>query len=121
MCECDSDPPSAYWETRPKAKKRHKCSECRGWIEPGETYLAVRGIWDGEAHSFKQCPECLALIAWAKEQSECICFSFGHTHSDILDDAYNACEPSYLAGAKERIAAIRAKRRELVGASEGSA
>ena len=116
MCDCDNEPPSAYWETRPKAKKRHKCDECRGWIEPGEVYLAVRGVWEGEPQSFKHCPDCLELIAWAKEKSECLCFSFGNVHQDIIDDADYSGDEAYEAEALARIKGIRSKRRDPVAA-----
>lgn len=118
MCDCDNESPSAYWETRPKAKKRHKCDECRGWIEPGETYLAVRGVWDGDPLSFKQCPDCLDLIEWAKKQSECLCLSFGEVHSVIIEDSHESGDDAYKREAHARIKAIRAKRREAVAPGE---
>lgn len=116
MCGCDGDGPSAFWETTRKASKRHKCSECRGWIEIGETYAYVRGIWDGAASSFKQCPDCVALIAWALARNECICFTFGNTHGDLMDDAHNDGDADYHAEVDGKIKAIRAKRRDLAPA-----
>ncbi len=48
------------------ARKRHKCCECRGWIEPGETYRYASGIWD-YPESFKFCADCDALRAEVDE------------------------------------------------------
>lgn len=114
MCGCDGDGPSAFWETTRKARKRHKCSECRGWIEIGEAYAYIRGIWDGEASSFKQCSDCVALIAWALARNDCICFNYGQAHGDLIDDAYESGDAGYPAEIDGRIKAIRAKRRDPV-------
>jgi len=55
------DLPSCYTSSTPLARKRHKCCECRGWIEPGEKYHRFSGIWDGEAGTFKTCDDCQTL------------------------------------------------------------
>lgn len=47
-----------YMLTKRKAKKSHKCCECRGIINKGETYNYHFGIWDGECCSFKVCNDC---------------------------------------------------------------
>jgi|LakMenEpi03Aug12_release.lakeMendotaPanAssembly.Ray.scaffolds.fasta_scaffold222596_2 hypothetical protein len=54
--------PKCFSRVQRKARKRHKCCECWGWIEPGETYQYVSGIWDGPA-SFKVCADCNDLRA----------------------------------------------------------
>lgn len=55
-----SDAPKCSSESTPKARKRHKCCECRGWIEIGETYHVFSGVWDDPA-TFKTCSDCQAL------------------------------------------------------------
>lgn len=115
MCDC-GDGPSALWERKPKAKKRHRCDECRGWIEAGEIYTATRGVWDGEAMSFKTCAECDELRGWAMDASEELCVCYGRMHHDILDDAYESQDAGYLAEAKAKIQAIKTKRREPIAA-----
>ncbi len=45
-------------ESRPRAKKSHQCVECRGTIAPGEIYVRMWGVWEGQAESFKTCLEC---------------------------------------------------------------
>lgn len=57
----DLEMPSCCHSTRPKARKRHRCCECWGWIEIGEVYNYLTGIWDGRASTYKTCLECTAL------------------------------------------------------------
>ena len=116
MCSCDGNGPSASWESRPKAKKRHKCSECRGWIEPGEVYWNVRGIWDGGPSTYKVCADCDALLSWCSEGADCFCWSFTNIHSDVLDFVGESGDKTLQAEATERIKAIRNKRRDPVAA-----
>lgn len=40
------------------ARKRHRCSECHGFIEPGDVYERVAGSWDGRFDTFKTCIHC---------------------------------------------------------------
>lgn len=118
-CYCDySDGPSVFDEKTVKAKKVHKCSECRGAIQAGETYLKTWGIWDGEASTFKRCPDCSALIAWATAHVKCICWYYGQTLSDIIDamQEYDSECPGLLAEAEAKVAEVRTKRRALLAA-----
>ena len=57
MCEM----PSCYGREKRKARKAHKCCECHGTIQPGETYQYHHGVWDNRALSFKVCDDCEAL------------------------------------------------------------
>ena len=61
MCEM----PSCYGHKERKARKAHKCCECRGTILPDEKYHYHHGIWDGSALDYKVCVDCEAL------RSEC--------------------------------------------------
>lgn len=53
--------PSVYACDERKARKDHKCCECRGIISKGEVYFYHHGIWDGQAESFKICSDCEVL------------------------------------------------------------
>lgn len=55
--------PECFVVRTPKARKQHKCCECRGRIQIGETYERASGIWDGEPMRFKTCCDCAALRA----------------------------------------------------------
>ena len=59
MCEM----PSCYGHEERKAWKAHKCCECNGTIQPGETYHYQHGIWNGKAADYKVCADCNALRA----------------------------------------------------------
>lgn len=41
-----------------KARRAHKCCECRGAIAIGEEYHYHHGIFDGAGVSFKRCVDC---------------------------------------------------------------
>lgn len=56
-----SEAPSVYADERRKARKPHRCCECGGVIESGETYQHFSGIWDGKAARYKTCPDCVDL------------------------------------------------------------
>ena len=44
-----------------KARRAHRCCECRGTIEPGEIYHYHKGIWDDGPASYKVCYDCEKL------------------------------------------------------------
>jgi hypothetical protein len=57
MC-CDADGPEAFRRIERRARKMHRCCECKGLIRPGERYEYCSGVWDGEGASFKTCLDC---------------------------------------------------------------
>lgn len=116
MCSCDGDAPSAYWESRPKATKRHKCCECRGWIEAGEIYWRVRGVWDGGPATFAMCADCEGLIIFAGDDADCFCWTFGNVHTDLLDFTYESGDKAMIDEADARVKAVRSKRRDKIAA-----
>lgn len=65
-----SDYPQAYVNAVVKARKPHRCYECRGDIKAGEQYHRHSGIWDGEPGRFKVCSECDALREEADAETE---------------------------------------------------
>jgi len=54
MCEM----PSCYRETKRKARKEHKCCECRIKITAGTEYMYKSGVWDGNPQDYKMCMNC---------------------------------------------------------------
>ena len=56
-----SDYPECFRHVTRKARKPHKCCECRGVISAGEKYHYTSGIWDGRAESYKECSDCHEL------------------------------------------------------------
>jgi len=45
----------------PKARKAHRCQECKEWIQPGEIYERVSTIFDGEFDEHKTCLGCVSI------------------------------------------------------------
>ena len=115
MCDC-GDGPEAFWERHSVAKKWHRCNECGGHIQPGERYWAVRGIWEGDAQSFKTCSECEDLQNEASDRNDCLCYSFGETHQNIVDLAGDEGDERWTRYVLARIADIRMRRRALLAA-----
>jgi hypothetical protein len=97
VCYCDDyDRPEFYIVEMRKARKPHKCLECRNIIAPGEVYENTRGKWSGYApQSFKTCPRCCALRMWVERNIPCVCWS----HGDMLENARDA-----IAAATDRAA-----------------
>lgn len=52
-----------YWhETRPKARRPHRCWMCSRTIEPGETYRRSAGMDGGTAWTWIECAHCAELV-----------------------------------------------------------
>ena len=54
--------PKCFTHKQPKARRTHKCCECGGKIQVGETYHRMSGVW-GEPETYKVCNECEQLRA----------------------------------------------------------
>jgi hypothetical protein len=48
-------------ETRRKARKTHKCTECRREILRGEKYLDERILFEGTVETYKTCDDCKSI------------------------------------------------------------
>ena len=84
-CYCESSP-SMFVETWPKARKIHKCCECRRPIKIGDEYERVAGVWDGDFAHFKTCERCAGLRA-ALAEVLCPCYGgLREGYSDYLHD-----------------------------------
>lgn len=65
-----SDAPSVFGQDQRKARKEHKCCECRSIIRVGEIYSYSHGVWDGSGASFKQCMSCDEVMRSASALSD---------------------------------------------------
>lgn len=54
--------PSVSDERIRKARKQHRCSNCGALIGVGDQYTHIKGRWNGEWESFKECSNCAAVI-----------------------------------------------------------
>lgn len=68
-------------ERERKAAKQHKCFECRGTINKGETYWFHTIFGDGTTRNFKICQECESILN--------IFFSDGWVYGSSRDDLFD--------------------------------
>jgi hypothetical protein len=57
----DGDPAEFYDSKTRKARKPHQCCECKGAIQPGESYEHVSMRSDGDIYTYKTCSLCVEL------------------------------------------------------------
>ena len=50
-----------FSKTMRRARKEHKCCECRRMILPAEEYEHVSGKWEGQVETYKTCQDCLSI------------------------------------------------------------
>ena len=64
-CDCSAegyDGPKVCRDEFPKARKTHKCCECREDIKPGQEYHKVTGLWDDTGwQTFRTCMPCYSI------------------------------------------------------------
>ena len=82
MCDCES--PEFFEQYEPKARKPHRCCECKREIRVGETYVRSSGKWDGEFATFSQCEACDELVAKVMRDTEC-CVPFGNLVEELWE------------------------------------
>ena len=71
-----------YNEEKPVARKIHIWLECRRYIQPGESYRLVRGVWEGAWHTWKSCFHCGVVEDWLTSQCG------GFVHASVLEDVH---------------------------------
>jgi hypothetical protein len=85
MCMIDDcDTGSFSTETGRRARKEHKCGECRRTIARGESYIRAAGYNDGfwTAKMCLHCNEAAVLL-----QRECSGYVYGSVEEDLEDHA----------------------------------
>lgn len=83
-----------------KARVSHRCFECRGTIEPGETYEYAVGKTEGEIYVHKTCGFCCAARRYVAISLPCYCWTYGNFESDARVALMEALEraPEEMAG-----------------------
>lgn len=76
----DYDGPSVFTQKVVKARKLHKCCECKRAIVPGEKYLREQGKWDDTWESFKTCKECYEI-----RKAFCESYLYGQLYFAIFE------------------------------------
>ena len=74
-------------ESKRKARKEHKCSECGRKIRIGERYLYETTLFDGEIEYHKTCAHCQVCRAWLT--SNCGGWLYGGIEEDIMEHAHD--------------------------------
>jgi len=88
MCTCDDFSRAEFYDvTYPKARKPHRCVECRVHIAPGTRYSRHTQKWEGEVSSTTFCVDCdawsKALLAAQHEACGCAGWLYGEMWSTI--------------------------------------
>jgi hypothetical protein len=81
----DADLNGFSTQSHRKARKLHRCGECRRVIEPGELYSYATGVNDGSFWSAKQCQHC--AIGAALLIKMCGGFLYGEVQEDLEEHA----------------------------------
>lgn len=118
-CACDYETPSVCSSQMRRARKPHRCDECRRTIEPGELYQRTWGVWDGEPDSFKACGICIQFRDYVLAHVPCFCWAYGNVIVDGLETlAWNAqhCPGLFFGGARLVVQARRMRAAQSRGA-----
>lgn len=59
-CGCDGTVEASH-STKVKARKEHRCCECRATINKGELYQREGVVFEGTARTYKTCSKCKKL------------------------------------------------------------
>lgn len=82
-CDCEGPKVGGYLRLV-KARKPHKCCDCKRAIEKGEEYCRVTGIWD-EPLTFKVCASCEEVRRRLQENDDECCVAYGELEEYILN------------------------------------
>jgi len=86
MCMIDgAEPVQMLSEGYRKARKEHKCSECRRPIRTGEAYYYERFKCEGDLNYHKTCAHCEVVRQWLSD--ECGGWVYGGVEEDIREHA----------------------------------
>ena len=74
--------PTTLRESKPTARKAHRCSLCLGTIQRGEQYRVFVNVYEGNLYRWKECLPCgpVGALLWKQD----LCDSDGYNE----DDAY---------------------------------
>jgi len=93
-------------QSHPKARKDHRCGECRKTIVRGEVYLREVNIHDGRVITDKTCQDCVSIRNeffregyWYGQVIELLDEHVQESHGDISENCFAALTP----GAREKV------------------
>lgn len=95
MCCCYDAPQPDFHSARVvTARQRHRCCECLAFIQPGERYEYVSGLWEGELSTYKTCLACVELRT--KLSEHCGCWVYEGIAEDICESYHRHERPPHL-------------------------
>jgi hypothetical protein len=84
MCMFDySESVTMIGESRPIARKGHRCGECKRVIDKGERHVRESYKHDGDFHSHRVCLHCVAARGWLEK--ECGGWCYGGVEEDLRE------------------------------------
>lgn len=83
MCDDTGDPPEFFCVTMPKARREHRCCECRRLIPTGEVYVRSSGKWDSGVQAFRRHLACAELVEFIEEV---VCGGHGYVYFGGLQE-----------------------------------
>ena len=92
-----------YNKTNPKARKAHKCSECRRLIEIGQTYERAVMKWEGDLETFKTCSDCVQI------RSGLSCGE-GVEYTNLWQEVYDYVFPNMTQACIDKVNTVSAKK-----------
>lgn len=114
-CYCDYEPSTVWDERIVRARKQHRCCECRGAIRVGESHSRIGSLFDGRWQTYRMCGDCKVTICDLGKISGdgCrFCYAVGDLMMEMREWAGNlgpGLEPIFAqfnAASKERGGAI---------------
>lgn len=89
-CLCDYDGAfEVFYETKRKARKDHKCYECRQTIQKGDVYQWTKALLEGEWEVYRFCLPC-----WQIRVDYCYCAPFG----ELIEHIWELLDVNYITG-----------------------
>jgi hypothetical protein len=84
MCAIeDAEPWKVVRQQTRKARKPHKCRECRRFIQKGETYQFLAGLHDHGWEQWRWCAHCDAAAQWMNYV--CSGYILGGLHEELCE------------------------------------
>ena len=99
----DGDEASFYTERHVKARKVHRCHECREDIAKGDHYYVVSGKWEDEVMTYRFCGSCWEVMGEFSDRGRV----FGVTWDTFHDEWASGAT---LQGCLNRLSSVIAKQ-----------
>lgn len=86
-CYCDFDPAECYQQKTVTARKQHRCTECDGPINSGESYDRATMLFEGHWLTCRTCQHCLPMAEWVMRN--CGCLGHGDLWRHLEEDVWS--------------------------------